>query len=307
MSRRAVCRSASLCLLTSLAATTVHATNYARGYFVDNVLLPTTSSEASSYAIDVDGNGSPDNSFGQVLAALVGTGFDLTGTMGAAVASGSIVHLVHLQSIDAAFKNDPAAQATWCIGVPTPTPPLFDGTDNASCADTSGTFVAALSSGSFTSAAPATNPNPVFLDIEIAVRTSSMTLNVQNARLSFTTNGAGDITFGQINGMIPHEDLLNTFPPTIAIACNDSIENDPAADFSSTCKGIFDKGCSATPSFSGDGLIEVCEVTESSLMQSLLAPDVQIVDNGSTIYFNSLGIRFTAIAIDRVFASGFEP
>lgn len=306
MSRRALCHSASLCL-AAFAATTAHATNYARNYFVDDVLLPTTSTEANSYAIDVDGDGIPENNFGQVLAALAGTGFDLTGTMAAAVASGSIVHLVHLQSIDAAFKNDPAAQATWCIGVPTPTPPLFDGTDSASCADTSGTFVAALSGGSFTSPAPATNPSPVSLDIKIAVGASSMTLNLQNARLSFTIGAGGDMPFGQINGLIPHDNLLNTFPPTIAIACNDSIQNDPTADFSTTCKNLYDSGCNGSPSFAGDGMIEVCEVTESPIMQTLLAPDVQVDDNGSTIYFNSLGFRFTAIAIDRLFASGFEP
>ena len=54
-------------------------------------------------------------------------------------------------------------------------------------------------------------------------------------------------------------------------------------------------------------MIEVCELTESELVQGLLAPDVQVDDNGSTIYYNSMGIRFTAIAVDRVFANGFEP
>jgi len=304
MSRQALCRSASL--LAAVAATTAHATNYMRNYLVDNVLLPTTSSEANSYAIDVDGDGFPENSFGQMLSALYVAGFDLTGAMAPAVSSGSIVHLVHVQSTDAAFKNDPAAQASWCIGVPTATPPLFDGTDSASCADTSGTFVAALSGGSFTSPAPATNPNPVSLDIEVAVGASSMTIYVENARLSFTTSAAGDITFGQINGLISHEDLLNTFLPTLAMACNDSIQNDPTSDFSNGCKG-FDNGCSGSPTFADDGMIEVCELTESSLMQALLAPDVQVVDNGTTIDFNSMGIRFTAIAFDRVFASGFEP
>jgi len=306
MSRQTFCRSASLYLLAAFAATTAHATDYVRNYFVDDVLLPTTNSESNSYAIDVDGDGFPENRFGEMLAALYGAGFDLTAAMAPAVASGSIVHLVHVQSTDAAFKNDPAAQASWCIGVPKATPPLFDGTDTASCADTSGTFVAALSGGSFTSPAPATNPNPVSLDFELAVGTSSTTIHVENARLSFTTSAAGDITLGQINGLISHEDLLNTFLPTLSMACNDSIQNDPTSDFSGGCKS-FDNGCSGSPAFADDGMIEVCELTESDALQSLLAPDVQVDDNGSTIDFNSVGIRFTAIAVDRVFASGFEP
>ena len=205
MSRRALCRSASLCLFATLAATTAHAANYVRSYLVDNVLLPTSGTEANSYAIDVDGDGFPDNGFGQVLAVLSAQGFDFLGSMDAAVASGSIVHLVGLQSTDVLFKNDPAAQATWCVGVPTATPPLFNGTDNPSCADTSGIFVAALSGGSFTSPAPASTPNPVYVDIELAIGTSHMTLTVLNARLSFTTNAAGNMPVGQINGYASSE------------------------------------------------------------------------------------------------------
>lgn len=307
MSRRALCRSVSLCLLASLAATTAHATNYVRSYLVDNVLLPTTSSQANSYAIDVDGDGHPDNDFGQVLAALSTQGFDFQGAMDAAVASGSIVHLVGLQSTDALFKNDPAAQATWCVGVPTATPPLFDGTDNPSCADTSGIFVAALSGGSFTSPAPASTPNPVSLDIELAIGTSHATFTVLNARLSFTIDAAGNISVGQINGSIPHDNLLNTFPPAIAAACNASIQSDPTSNTSSTCKSLFDTGCINFPEYSGDGQIEVCEVTENSLIQTLLAPDVKVDDGGTIVDANSIGIRFTAIANDRVFANGFEP
>ena len=307
MSRRALCRSASLCLLAAFAATTAHAANHARSYLVDSVLLPTTDSEANSYAIDVDGNGFPENDFGKVLAALTTQGFDFKSPMDAAVAAGSIVHLVHLLSTDASFANDPAAQATWCVGVPTLTPPLFDGTDNPSCADTSGIFVAALSGGSFTSPAPASTPNPVSVDVELAIGTSHLTLTVLNARLSFTINAAGNMPVGQINGSIPHDNFLNTFPPAIAEACNASIQSDPSSNTSTTCKGFFDTGCNGFPGYSGDGQIEVCEVTENALIQVLLEPDVQVADGGTLVDANSMGIRFTAIAYDRVFANGFEP
>ncbi|MEO5625183.1 MAG: hypothetical protein ABIQ70_04140, partial [Dokdonella sp.] len=119
MSRRALCISGSLCLVAAFTATTVHAANYARTYLVNDVLLPTSNSQSTSYAIDVDGDGFIENNFGQILAALTAQGIDLNGSMDSAVASGSIVHLVRLQSTDAFLNNDPAAQATWCVGVPT--------------------------------------------------------------------------------------------------------------------------------------------------------------------------------------------
>jgi hypothetical protein len=278
-----------------------------RSYLVNNVLLPTTNSEATSYGIDVDGDNHVDNSFGQVLSALAAQGLDFNAPMDVAVSSGSIVHLVHLQSTNAAFVNDAAAQATWCIGVPTLMPPLFNGTDNPACADTSGIFVAVLSAGSFTSPAPATTPNPVSLDIELALGTVNATLPVLNARLSFATNAAGNITVGQVNGSIAHSDLMNNFLPSLAAACNASIQSDPSTGYSSSCKSIFDSGCTGHPEFANDGQIEFCEVTENSLINSLLAPDVQVDNGGTTVDANSIGIRFTATAYDRVFASGFEP
>jgi len=306
MPHRVLGRSASLCLLASCAATTAHATNYVRSYLVNNVLLPTTNSQASSYAIDVDGDGSPDNSLGQVLSALASQGIDFDSPMDAAVASGSIVHLVRLQSTDVFLANDPAAQATWCIGAPTATPPLFDGTDSASCTDTSGSFVAALSGGSFTSPSPATTANPVSLDIELAAGSSAYTLPVLNARLSFATDAAGNIQFGQINGSIPHDNIVNTFAPALAAMCNASIQGDPSSTTATSCKALFDTGCNGFPGFAGDGQIEVCEVTENVVTQSLLAADVQVDSGGTLVDANSIGIRFTAVAFDRVFANGFE-
>lgn len=307
MSRRALCSCLSLCLLASLAATTAHATNYVRSYLVNHVLLPTSSSEATSYAIDLDGNGSLDNNFGQVLSALAAQGLDLNGPMAAAIASGSIVHLVHLQTTDVLVANDPAAEATWCIGVPTATAPLFDGTDNPSCADTSGTFVGPLSGGSFTSPSPATTPNPVSLDIELPAGAGNVTLPVLNARLSFAAGATGNLYFGQINGSIPHTDLLNAFAPAIAALCNASIQSDPGSNTATSCEGLFDTGCTGHPEYASNGQIELCEVTENTLIQALFAPDVQVDDGGTLVDANSMGIRFTAIVYDRLFASGFEP
>lgn len=307
MSVRARCRSASLYLLASLVATPVHATNYVRTYLVNDVLLPTTSSLATSYAIDVDGDNHPDNNLGQILAALTGQGIDFAGLMDSAVGSGSIVHVVRLQSTDASLANDPSAQATWCVGLPMATPPLFNGTDNASCAETSGIFVAALAGGSFTSPSPATTANPVSLDFELAIGVANVVLPVLNARLSFETDAAGNISLGQINGSIPHDEYLNAFGPAIADLCNTSIQNDPTSNMAVSCKSLYDKGCTDFPDYAGDGLIEVCEVVESPYMQSLMAPDVQVADGGALVDANSMGVRFTAIAYDRVYANGFDP
>jgi len=130
---------------------------------------------------------------------------------------------------------------------------------------------------------------------------------VLNARLSSTSNGDGHMPFGQINGSIPHTDYMNTLPRAMAAMCKASIQSDPSSSTATSCKFLFDNGCNGFPGFAGDGQIEVCEMAESPLTQSLLAPDVQVADCGTLGHANFIGIRFTAIAYDRLFASGFEP
>jgi hypothetical protein len=62
-------------------------------------------------------------------------------------------------------------------------------------------------------------------------------------------------------------------------------------------------------------LIKLCEVTGSSLIQALLAADVQIRDvdgnyapnpANTTRDANSFGIHFTGIVSDHVFTDGFD-
>jgi hypothetical protein len=306
MSRRAACRSASLILLACLATTAGHAATYVRSYLVDNVLLPTSSSQAASYAIDLDGDTHAENYFGQALAAFAAQGFDFNGQMNAAVASGSIVHLVHLQTTDKALANDSAAQASWCVGTPIATPPLFDGTDAASCFTVPATYVAPLAGGSFTSANPATTANPVSLAFAFPSGTGAVNIPVLNARLSFATDAGGNITFGQINGSIPHSEIVNTFEPALDATCNASIQNDPSSSTAMGCKSVFDTGCAGHPELANDGQIELCEISENAIIAALLAPDVQVDDGGTMVPANSMGIRFTAIVYDRLFGNGFD-
>jgi len=299
--RRTFFGSTSLCLLAGLSATAAHATDYQRGYLVSSMTLPTSSSQ---YAIDLDGDGHPENNFGSLAGVLAAQGVDLNGAQAVSVASGGIVHLVSLHSTDRLFVNDAAAQADWYVGLAAPSPPRFDGTANLPV-DSSippATFLAALSGGSFTSADPATTTTPVELTLELQFGSSKMALALQDARLSFTLGGSGHMQ-GQINGSILHADILNVVLPTMATWFNEVILADPTSNQSMQILEIFDTGCGASGG-ANDGVIEVCELSGNAIIQTLLAADVQI----GGIDANSFGAGFTAIASpDRVFADGFDP
>lgn len=317
--RRVLHRSLGLFLFAYFAATPALATGYVRGYLVDSVSLPTTPSEAGAYAIDLNGDGNPDNNFGGFLAGMNGS-FDMSSPMSAAVTNGSVVHLLSLHSTDPVFTSDPAAQTDWYVGQAAPTPPLFDGTDDLPYDSNyaPGIFVAALSNGGFTSVDPVTTA-PVSLTFMLQFGPDTFPVPMHGARLSFTTDHSGHMQ-GQLNGSIKHDDYMLFIPQGTADMCNAAISADPNSNNSMTCKQIYDKGgsdCgSNSGSYMGDGVIEVCELTSNAFFQTLLLPDVQIYQGGvydpnpanTTPDSNSFGVRFTAIASpDRVFANGFDP
>ncbi|MBS0571273.1 MAG: hypothetical protein JSS28_11730 [Proteobacteria bacterium] len=276
--------------------------------------LPVTNSQATAYAIDLNADGHPDNQLGSVFSVLASQGIDLQGGVTSAIAVGSVVHVLRLQSTDAGFANDPTAQADWYVGVPAPAPPKFDGTDTP-VIDTTfapGTFIAALAGGAFTSPSPATTSTPVSLPFKLAFdSTNAVTLDIQGSRLAFTTDNAGQMQ-GQINGAISQDDIATKFLPAWAQQMNATIQADPNSSTALTLKSLFDTGCAGQNGFANDGVIEVCELQENSLLQTLLAPDMQIDANGHYVPGNaapnaiSIGFRFTAVAGDRVFANGFE-
>ena len=128
-----------------------------------------------------------------------------------------------------------------------------------------------------------------------------------NARISFSVNASGNISSGQINGSIPHDEMESIFSPEVANECNASIQSDPSSSLSKSCLNLYDTGCTGFPAYEGDGQIELCEVTENPIIRAVLAPDVKVNNGGTLVDANSIGFRFTAIAQDRLFANGFEP
>ena len=285
-----------------------------RGHAVDQLQLPTSGAQASARAIDLDGDAQPENQFGSVIATLVQNfEFDLADATQQSVLAGSIVHLVELSSADPAFSNDSAAESTWYVGLPTAAPPAFDGSDVFSFdpAQEPARFVAPLTNGVFVSANPVTARPPVVLAVGLRVGSQVVTLTLWGARLAFTV-GANGLTAGQVNGGILKEEIDVLFVPALAQAFNEIVQADPGSDRAMALLDVFDEAPM-------DGTITAPEVAGHSIMQSLLAPDLDLLDEngayapdpgGAGPESMSFGFGFTAIAtptrLPRIFGDGFE-
>lgn len=305
-------RRGAVLLFSLLAAGLAQGTLAATRGYIALAVPPANNSEALQAAIDLNGDGTPDNQFAQVLIVLGSVGLDF----GAPVTSGEVVYLMRVTSSDANFQNDAAALGEWVVGQPTaPVPPDFSGGGSFQIAPgvAPGRFTAPLAAAAFVSANPATTVAPVEVPFELWLGDNYF-IPLRGSRLAFTVSPGG-LTNGQLNGSISEDDVQAIVIPGFAAYFNQIVAaGGPTA---MTLLGIFDTGCNGVGA--NDGMIAVCEVANNSLIETLFRPDVDIYAPNGDYAPNpantdpdslSFGLRFTAanaqVPLDVVFANSFE-
>lgn len=273
-------------------------------WVVNAITVPTSASQATSLAFDLNGDANADNALGSLLAALgTAASLDFQTAMDAAIASGAVVQLIQFQSDDATLTSDAAAAATWYVGLPTAG--YTTGPHQVDANYTAGETMGTLANHDYASANPATTTDPVatVVPLRLFAGTPVFYLPVNGVHLQWHFVGTSAIATGQINGSIRQEDVDNILVPALAEAFNAAIQADPGSTTAQALESMFDTG-GCTGAVAGDNAINVCEVATNSLMQTLLAPDVQIYDasgnyapsaantNGNAL---SVGFGFTAV------------
>ncbi len=277
-------------------------------YVVNRFALPMNNRE---YAIDLNGDTKIDNQFGNLFGTLATQNIDFQLAEDSAVSSGSLVELVKLQTTDSGLKDDGSAGVTLQQGAQSSSPD-FSGNGNFSV-DASGTaslFKGALAAGKFTSPSPASGGTSVSMQLPIVLsflteQPLPLVLPLQGAHVSFSTgtdpeSGAPGLLTGQIHGCVLKSDLDSQVVPALAAQFTRQVQSDPSSSSSKQLLSIFDTGgCGIARAM--DGVIETCEVLGNSIIQAVLAPDVQIDENGHYVKNASqrnalsLGVGFTAV------------
>lgn len=284
--------------------------DHTQRFVTNQILLPL---QRSDYAIDLNGDGHVDNQLGNVIGALAGQNLDSQAAMNAAVAAGDALLLVDETSNDAAFAADPSCGRAGAQQAAAHASPDFtgSGTFTPDGASMRGAFGGAIAGGLFDATQPASMTTPVELDVKLAIGPGLVKLHVVGAHLSFTY-ASGKLTGGKLQGVVRAADVTNVVVPTLASELNDDVQTDPSSDQSKQLLQIFDVGgCTAgstnfdgTTAASNDGKIAVCEVAGSSIVSSVLAPDVQMFDAAGNYHPNpantthdafSLAVAFTAV------------
>ena len=134
-----------------------------------------------------------------------------------------------------------------------------------------------------------------------------MPFELNGVHVQLTASAKGLMT-GQLNGSMKNSYVQSTLIPAIAQSLTAQVQADPSSAQSRQVESIFDTGGCTNPDGSqaraSDFTISTCEVAQNSVIQNLLAPDVQIYDSQGRYAPNpanttrdslSVGFAFTAV------------
>ena len=268
-----------------------------REFVLRDLKLPVLSAD---YGIDLDGNGKADNRLGAVFSALMSQGFDFQGAVDGAVSTGSALVSFTLVTPQADLTIEQSAEFRVVRAL---------GTGEADPASVPVSLQGTLKDGRFTSKAPGVGSDLITLQLPLALGPGlPARLAIQWPRIQFSVNAAGThLLAGRINGSISGDNVTNDVIPSLANILTLYIATNPDSETSRIITQLFDTGGCTNPDGStaaaGDGRVSPCELSQSPLIKTLFAPDLQMrnasgkyapVPDGTLRDSLSLGFGFTA-------------
>lgn len=274
-------------------------------YVATSFLLPTSESD---YAYDLNGSGKRRNQLGRILTLLSQEGLTLQPSFDIAIVEGIVSVLFSLQSVDPALRTDPGALLTYFTGKPGTGMLATDKSGNyildggcRGCPDFSGAgtfavqpgtsgapFPGTLATGHFASDNPATTRHPVTIEVKVSIGPGQdpLTLVINGAHLELDTDTATPGRFGLRSGIlvgsVKSSDVDKNVIPAVATLLTQSVQQAPGTPSSKQILAFFDNGHCTNPNGTmakaKDNVIDPCEVAQSPIIQTVLAPDVQIYD-----------------------------
>lgn len=272
-------------------------------YVTDTVTVPANNSQAREIGLDLNDDDTVDNQLGMVLGTLAGQGFDVQGTLDEAVATGSIIVLLDMQT--ESFTSTTGAGLQVKLGDNPAPAPCTNPDDLTTCGkhlEGTGTFSISANSppnaavnGKIAGGVFSGGPGSISLQIALG-GTEAIQLDLIGARAKATGISENAISEVILGGALSQSDLdTKVIPaihaqiaPIITEDCTGTAPPDPcgcaANSTGKTVIGLFD----TNPK---DCTVSIEEIKTNSLIQSLLAPDVEI-DGVDAL---SIGIKVTAV------------
>lgn len=262
-------------------------------YVMDSLLLPTTATEANMYGLNLDNDpqGRPDNALGSILSALAGQSgdLDLQGSLDEQVNAGEIIILSNIKAD--ALTTWPDA-GMWIY--------LGDNPNPAACTDENDTVCGNHLQGGATFDVHADSPRGddsllyadiiggkltggpgnVTIQISLVSGGDNLTLNLIGTKVEIASISETGLMNGKLGGAITEKDLDTVVLPALTDIIGGVIDEDcdvnatpccPDGSTGETLLDLFDED-------PADCVVTLEELQNNSLIASLLAPDVDLLN-----------------------------
>ncbi len=269
-------------------------------FVFDRVLIPTTSTEANSYGLDLDGDAQVDNVLGQILSTLSAQtgGMNLQQSMDQQVDQGDVIYLADLQ---ATSLINAANAGVWVFAGADPVPSPCAGPSDPVCRlhlDGTGSFTVAspdpgqsMVPGSVVDAHFSGGPGRLTVDVPLIVTSDLVAVELVGARIEVDVT-ADSLLAGRLAGGVTEEERDTVVIPAMREAITTTINQ----DCTGTTTGMPPCGCDSGSTGQtlldlfdeapdrpgtepdGDCVVTLEELATNALITSLLAPDVDLLD-----------------------------
>lgn len=277
-------------------------------YVIDSIQLPTNSTEEQQLGLDIDGDHEVDNALGTVISLLGSNGNDPNAAVTTGIDEGEIIHLANLQTRGLDDAED-VGLFIWDGANPAP-PACLDSSDTVCRRHFTGTGSFDVTSddpgnamifGDMASGHYSGSSGVIFLSVPLLVGDEPLTLKVIGAHAEVDVTDTG-MTGGRLGGAVPDSYIQSDVLPQIAETMADVIARDCFGTHPNCCTADTD-GQTVTNLFDSDMdcMVTLQELYDSSLLDVVLAPDVDLLDeeglDGSDGEDDSvsLGVGFTAV------------
>ncbi len=261
-------------------------------YVVSHLDMPTDAESSRALAQDLDGDpqGRPDNAMGQILSAVQGSfGYDFDAEANGLIADGSIIPLLDLQATDLVTATHVGLEVLHGVDLD------GDPSNNGSGQETfgidatrgSGLLVGCIADGQVEAGHGAVPVAFTFPGLGEA-----FVVRLEGARIVAQVDADG--LSGLIGGGMSQQTIDDDFVPALQRGFDNIVVRDCptgsgscTSDFAAGLLDLFD----TSPK---DGRITVDELRNSSLIATLLAPDIDLDHDGENDHL-SVGLGFTAV------------
>lgn len=287
-------------------------------YVMNKILVPTNATQSAEYSLDLNGNGTADNSIGTALGALSNFGFDIQAAVDKGVLGGKLIALVDVQTPD--FSSSSGTGIRFFLG-DNPQPAACSGpSDVVTCTSAKPAVCMGcghhLASGSFSIAASSPDDPAIAGKVTGGTFTGgpgSMTLLISlgdaapirfdliQARVK--ASGMSEATIGTVSGSTASGGFVLAGALTqdnVDSVVFPGIEAQIASTVMKDCGMPTAPGCGCTINSAGKGIIDALDKDDNcvvsiaeikAIASAVLQPDLTI--DGKPAY--SAGLKATAV------------